>query len=155
MFGYNLFLLKLKTETENTVTNKLKNVDDIFWYEYCSSVESIKGLRFTVLNFFVSLLLFTPHYTLANACAFREFHTHQRNPQGRPTSVRCRQRGQVRNPRGRQPQSDFGVNSSFHKPISPSSPISLELPPMTPLFPLTHFTLFQFHSSPYLTPLFP
>ena len=109
------------------------------------TVAQLKVLKDCILLFkFFFSLLFTPHYTLANTCAFREFHAHQRNPQGRPTSVRCRQRGQVRNPRGRQPQSDVGVNSSFHKPISPSSNF-------TPL-PTEHLSshklisrLFQFH----------
>ena len=41
-------------ETENTVANKLKNANDIFWYGYCSSAESMQGLRFFFFQF-------TPH----------------------------------------------------------------------------------------------
>ena len=134
-----------------------------------STVAQLKVLQqinttFTFFFFFsfsFLLLLFTPHRTLANACAFREFHAYQRNPQGRPTSVRCQRRAQVRNPRGRQPQSDVGVYSSFHKPISlelpPMSDTSLPINPFHPLpisllsQPNTSLPINQFHASSNFT----
>ena len=51
------------------------------------------GTKYQSSTLFSFSSLFTPHCTLANACAFREFHAHQR----RPTSVRRWWRAQVRN----------------------------------------------------------
>ena len=93
-------MLKLKTYcwnwkliTENTVANKWKNADEKTKHGYCSGAESTIAYKYQSSTLFSFSSLFTPHRTLANACAFREFHAHQR----RPTSVRRWWRAQVRN----------------------------------------------------------
>ena len=84
----------------------------LFWlYGYCSSAESTvanKYQSFTLIFFFLSFF-YSLLTVLANAYAIGEFHTQQRNPQGRPISIQRQWRVDEDNPvRRRRRSGSFG-----------------------------------------------
>ena len=110
---------------------------DYFWVlTTIAQLKVFKGRVFASFFFFSFFFsFFAPIHsspTLMPMSLRREVHAHQRNPRGRqfrPTSVKSSDEKSTR----KTTQSNAGedwvpsglVYSSFHKPISPSSPISL------------------------------